>query len=414
MPTTETGETSPSFANGDVLTLKATAMAHGGEAIAHADDGRVVFVFGAVPGDTVKAEVTKTKKRWARAETVEVLEPSNDRIAWTCDAAEHGAGCCDYAQIAPEAQLGFKKDVLQGQLRTLAQRSGVFDDFNLDDIEAVQLTPTLGWRTRVRLGVDEAGRAGLRKRKSTEIVTEACSQVAPGILHNIDQFDFTPGAEVVAVMDSNGHRHIVETSKVPRGKRVETITRVIEGTGEAIERADDHQFSYPATGFWQAHTSAPDAYARFIRDWAKKEFETKVGWDLYGGVGVFVPAIADALGQGGKVISVDYSKSVGAKQPDLDGYNLERVNRKVEEVVDKLESPGLVVLDPPRSGAGTKVVAATAAKTPEQVIHVGCDPATFSRDLADWGEAGYKVKRMAVIDAFPNTHHFEVIAELTR
>ncbi|MHA2789128.1 class I SAM-dependent RNA methyltransferase [Corynebacterium sp. S7] len=399
---------------GDILELKATSMAHGGEAIAHAADGRVVFVLGAVPGDTVLAAVTKTKKRWARAETVEVLTPSEHRIAPTCEAAAHGAGCCDYAVIAPEAQLGFKQEVLVGQLNSLAQRSGVLERFDLAEIEPVQLNPTLGWRTRVRLGVDEQGRAGMRKRKSTEVVTETCSQVVPGLIHDLSQFEFTPGAEVVAVMDSNGHRHIVESSKVPRGRRVEKITQVIEGTGEVIERADGHQFTFPATAFWQAHTNAPDAYTQLIRLWTKDSYESKVGWDLYGGVGVFVPAIADALGSDGKVISVDYSSSVDTMQPELDGYNLELVNGRVEAVVDKLERPGLVVLDPPRAGAGKEVIEATAAKAPEQIIHVGCDPSTFARDLADWGAAGYRVNRMALIDAFPNTHHFEVMAELSR
>ncbi len=402
---------------GDIIELTATSMAHGGEAIAHADDGRVVFVLGAVPGDSVRVSVTKTKKRWARAEVLEVLTPSENRIASTCEAAAHGAGCCDYAVIAPEVQLGYKVDVLTGQLGALAQRSGVLERFDLEKIEPVQLTPTLGWRTRVRLGVDEQGRAGLRKRKSTEVVTEPCSQVFPGLIHDLSQFDFTPGAEVVAVMDSNGNRHIVESSRVPRGRRVEKITRVIEGSGEVIERADGHQFTFPATAFWQAHTNAPDTYTQLIRSWAKESFESTVGWDLYGGVGVFVPAIADALakeGKEGKIISVDYSASVDKSQAELDGYNLELVNGRVEAVVAKLEKPGLVVLDPPRAGAGKEVIETIAAQAPEQVIHVGCDPSTFARDLADWGEAGYRVNRMALIDAFPNTHHFEVMAELTR
>ena len=88
------------------------------------------------------------------------------------------------------------------------------------------------------------------------------------------------------------------------------------------------------------------------------------------------------------------------------------VAERVERGVDKLEAPGLVVLDPPRTGAGAQVVAAIAAKAPERVIHIGCDPATFARDVAAWREGGYEVKRLGLIDAFPNTHHFETIAVL--
>ena len=81
-------------------------------------------------------------------------------------------------------------------------------------------------------------------------------------------------------------------------------------------------------------------------------------------------------------------------------------------VVGELERPGLVVLDPPRAGAGADVVRAIAQAAPERIIHVGCDPATFARDLAGFGEHGYAVKQMKLIDAFPNTHHFEVMAML--
>lgn len=403
------------YAVGDILTLSATDMAHGGEAIARADDGRVVFIRGSIPGDTVRAEVTKVKKRWARAEVREVLTASEMRTEPTCAAAAHGAGCCDFSAVEPKAQLDLKLSVLRGQLENLAGRSGVLDGFSAEDIQQIQLAPTLGWRTRARLGVDSAGRVGLRKLQSTEMVTEPCSQMVPGLTASLPDYAFTPGAEVIAVMDSNGHRHVVETRRVPRGRRIESFTSVHEGTGEVLERADGHQFSFPATAFWQAHSSAPDTYARFIREWAVTPKTNSVGWDLYGGVGLFVPAIADALGENATVYSVDYSPAASAQQQhSLSGYNVEAVHGRVENVVTDLETPGVVVLDPPRAGAGTQVIQAIAGRDPEQVIHIGCDPATLSRDLSEWGGAGYRVRRMALIDAFPNTHHFEVIVDLRR
>ena len=95
-------------------------MAHGGEGIADAPDGRVVFVRGAIPGDVVEAQLTKVKKRWARADTTEILEPSANRVGPTCPAAAAGAGCCDFSHIQPDAQLGIKRDILVGQLGALS------------------------------------------------------------------------------------------------------------------------------------------------------------------------------------------------------------------------------------------------------------------------------------------------------
>ena len=393
------------------VTVTVARMAHGGEGIAQLDDGRVVFIAGTIPSDTVEARITKSKKRWARAELVEVRTPSEMRVAHTCPAAAAGAGCCDFSHIAPEAQLGLKTEILRGQLRALAQTA------NAEElpIEAVSLPPSTHWRTRVRLGVDDHGRAGVRKARSTEVVTSAtCTQPVVGLMDSLPSF--SPGSEVVAVMDSTGARHIVQTTRAMRGKRVEHINTVVEGSGEVTQRIEagygSSTFQFPATAFWQAHTAAPNAYARVIEQWGKGTYKSDVAWDLYGGVGAFVPAIHAATG-GASVISVDYSPAATSRtQPALDGIDVRVVAERVEWGVDKLEAPGLVVLDPPRTGAGAQVVAAIAAKAPERVIHIGCDPATFARDVAAWREGGYEVKRLGLIDAFPNTHHFETIAVL--
>ncbi|WP_268896817.1 class I SAM-dependent RNA methyltransferase [Corynebacterium qintianiae] len=395
-----------------VVDLDITAMAHGGEGIARMEDGRVVFVAGAIPGDRVRASLRKVKKRWARAELVSVIDASADRVPPACPAAALGAGCCDYSHISPDAQLGFKREVLAGQLGALARRTRMSDV----DTSAVQLEPTTGWRTRVRLGVDASGRAGLRRARSTELVTEAtCTQAAPGLLDGIvgpGARTFTPGAEVIAVLDSDGQRHVVESTRAQRGRRVEKVDRVLEGTGNVTQDVDKHQFRFPATAFWQAHAAAPASYAGIIESWGAGDYARRTGWDLYGGVGAFVPAIDAALGGAERIDSVDYSPSATrAAQDTLEGFNLSVHNSTVEKA-GGLAAPGLVVLDPPRSGAGSRVVGMIADAAPERVIHVGCDPATFARDLGYWGERGFGLSRMMLIDAFPNTHHFEIIALL--
>ena len=204
----------------------------------------------------------------------------------------------------------------------------------------------------------------------------------------------------------------METARVQRGRRVEAIDTVVEGTGEVTERVGDVEFRFPATAFWQAHAQAPEVYSEIIRDWGAGDYANPVAWDLYGGVGAFVPAMTEATG-GAHIISVDYSPAATTTpQPGLAAFDVEVVAGRVEGSVGKLKPPGLVVLDPPRAGAGEPVVAAVAAARPERVIHIGCDPATFARDLAVWRASGYGVASIVLIDAFPNTHHFETIALL--
>lgn len=160
---------------GDELTLTPTTMAHGGEAIAHAPDGRVVFVTGAIPGDTARVTLTKVKKNWARGETTSIEQASPDRVDPACPPAEAGAGCCDYSHITQAAQERLKREILVGQLDKFARPSGVLTGFDLAiDLEQDTLAPQTGWRTRVRLGVGEDGRAGMRRARSHD-VKQACA-----------------------------------------------------------------------------------------------------------------------------------------------------------------------------------------------------------------------------------------------
>ena len=218
------------------------------------------------------------------------------------------------------------------------------------------------------------------------------------------------------MLDSEGTRHVVETRKAPRGERVENYTEILEGDGEVVERADGTEFRFPPTAFWQAHTAAPDTYAGLVREWTPaSDTRRPVAWDLYGGVGLFVPALGDALGGKSQIVSVDFSSAATAsEQAGLADYDVVRVNKRVEQAVGNLPAPDVVVLDPPRTGAGKKVIELTARAQPATVIHVGCDPATFSRDAAAWDEAGYEITDLAVVNAFPGTHHFEVVARLNK
>lgn len=398
----------------DIITLQVDRMAHGGEGIATGPDGRIVFVRGGFPGDVVNAVVTKVNKRLARAQVTTVTTVGPYRGQHTCPAAAAGAGCCDFSEVLPEREVELKTQVLWGQL------SRVTDVDKLPEPRIIDLPPHRGWRTRVRLGVDEQGRAGGRKLGSRDLVTDvACTQAAPGLLDGIvgpDAERFTPGAEVIAVMDSHGQRHVVETRAPGRGERVEQFEEVLVGSGEVSQRVGEREFHFPPTAFWQAHVAAPETYSQLVEEWAGRvgrgDGDKIVAWDLYGGVGLFVPALATALGEV-TVYSVDYSPAAfEASRASLVDLDVQRVNQRVDRAIGGLPTPTVVVLDPPRTGAGDTVVDRTAQARPHVVIHIGCDPATFSRDVKAWQNHGYRITDLAVVNAFPGTHHFEVIARL--
>lgn len=401
-------------------------MAHGGVGIGSAPDGRVCFVAGGFPGDHLTVTARKVKKSFVEADLTAVVKPGPHRVESSCPAAERGAGCCDFAELDPAVEPEIKVEVLLDQLRRVARIE------TTPEVDSIDLEPQRGWRTRVRLGVDKHGRAGTRKRGSTELITDvACTQLVPGLVDGLvgpNARTFTPGAEVIAVIDSDGNRHVVESRKASRGRRVETVREVIEApTTDVVQRADGHEFRFPPTAFWQAHVAAPDTYTRIAREWLAAEDADTVetgnagdaahctAWDLYGGVGLFVPALAEVTApKGGQttVYSVDYSPAAAGTQPGLDGIDVEFRTAKVEQVAAQLPQPSTVILDPPRTGAGADVITAVASAAPRKVVHVGCDPATFARDLAYWSERGYHLHRLAMINAFPGTHHFETLALL--
>ncbi|MBZ8177922.1 TRAM domain-containing protein [Corynebacterium sp. 3HC-13] len=403
---------------GQEKELSITRMAHGGEGIALLD-GRVVFVRGAYPGDVLKAEITRVKKNFARAEIREVIQDSEMRVPQRCPATAAGAGCCDFGDLDPTREAQLKKEILADQVGRLAR------GIHRPPIEVIDLTPKDGWRTRVRLGVADSGLAGFRAPKSTDIITGySCAQISDEVCGDIlapDGRRFEPGTEIIIALDSQGQRHIVESRKAPRGRRVEKVERVVEGSGVARQQVMAKTFDVPATAFWQAHMNAAGCYSGLLYTWLLEEVEDlairgphPVAWDLYGGVGLFVPVLGEVLGRDTSIHSVELSPSARCPQPGLADYQVTFHNTRVEKAVSTLQKPDVVVLDPPRTGAGKDVVNKVAASRPQLVIHIGCDPATFARDMKTWAENGYRMRRMTMVNAFPGTHHFEILSLFDR
>jgi tRNA/tmRNA/rRNA uracil-C5-methylase (TrmA/RlmC/RlmD family) len=416
-PTPVPGETrpeAPTPSAGAELTVVTGAPANGGSCVAH-HEGRVVFVRYALPGERVRVRVTADRGSYWHAEVVEVIEPSADRVESVCPiAGVDGAGCCDLAFAAPAAARVLKAQVVANQL----QRLGGYE-WRVPDTGAEPLSESCftGWRTRVRLDVGADCRPGFHRYHSDELVTDLrCAQLPAGMLDGLAEAcaaaDISPGAELHVAVDDDGTRHVVRTLR--QGKR--TATKVVEGGYEAVQRVGARSWLVPVTAFWQAHRDAVRVYSDLVAEWAQPGAGMTV-WDLYGGTGVFAAALADAVGESGRVLTVDTSRGAtrAARTALVDLPQVDVITDSVRRALTAQRAGAdVAVLDPPRAGAGREVIDLLAAAGVSRVVHIGCEAASFARDIGLYQGHGYVVEKIKVFDAFPLTHHTECVALLTR
>ncbi|MFF5171053.1 class I SAM-dependent RNA methyltransferase [Micromonospora sp. NPDC000089] len=391
------------------VELMVDAVAPGGHCVARVD-GQVVFVRHALPGERVVAEVTELHKGFARADAVEVLDPSRDRVPPPCPYARPGrCGGCDLQHVAPAAQLAWKATVVREQLTRL----GGLTDAEADAL-GVAVAPLpggpLGWRSRVRYAVDGAGRAGLLKHRSHEVVPiERCLIAHPAIqeLPVLTPSGVRwPDAEAVETVASTGGD--VSVTAMADGE-----STPVSGPQSVRERAAGREWTLPAGGFWQVHPAAADALVDAVLELLDPR-PGESAWDLYGGAGLFAAALADRVGPAARITLVEAAaEGVEAARRNLtDLPRVEAVAARVETALARRRITGpvdLVVLDPPRSGAGAAVVRGLVAAGPRAVAYVACDPAAFARDVRTFTGAGWRLAELRGFDLFPMTQHVELV-----
>jgi tRNA/tmRNA/rRNA uracil-C5-methylase (TrmA/RlmC/RlmD family) len=170
------------------------------------------------------------------------------------------------------------------------------------------------------------------------------------------------------------------------------------------------------TGFWQAHRDAARTYSQLVSDWARPD-SGMTAWDLYGGAGLFAAVLADAVGESGQVLSVDSARTASrAARATLGDLGQVRVvsDSVRRALTAQRSSADVAVLDPPRGGAGREVIDLLAAAEVPRIVHIGCEAASFARDVGLYQRHGYTVRELSVFDSFPLTHHIECVALLTR
>jgi tRNA/tmRNA/rRNA uracil-C5-methylase (TrmA/RlmC/RlmD family) len=383
-------------------------VAHGGIFVSR-PEGRVVFVSHVLPGEKAKVRVFEDAgKGFCRAEPIQILDASADRVehVWA-EAGLGGAGGAEFGHIKLDRQRELKADVLEEALDRFA---GIKLRVPVESAPGDNEANGLGYRTRVQLHVDEQGFVGPYRERSHEVVRVKSLPLATEDIQELSfQTKNYQSVEKIEVMASS------------TGQVQWLIDKKLQGDERLIERAGGRTFRITGGGFWQVHKKAPEVLTSAVNDLIEKSGCLKRGannLDLYGGVGLFTGTIAAKFGTDLRMTTVESFKQATA-DATLNLKDLPNVKAVCEPVerfmaTHKDETgDATVVLDPPRSGAGGKVVGQLLKLAPKHIVYVACDPIALARDLKQLTEH-YELAGIRAFDLFPHTHHIETIASLIR
>lgn len=425
---------SGSLAVGQDVEVEIEDVAQGGWCVARPAGRPVLFVRHALPGERVVARVTEVTSKLARADAVQILLASPDRVQAPCPHARPGGcGGCDWQHASLTAQRALKAAVITQQLRRLA---GVEREVTVEPLPGD--ASGLGWRTRVQFAVDRDGVAGLRGHRSHEVIDIGDCLIAHRAVRDLDvPGDEWSGASAVevavggAVSRDNFAVTVVEGADRQRtrgsrrngGRTARPRRAIVEGRGFLAEQAAGRLWQVGADGFWQVHPAAADVLGAAVAEaLAPRPGDSVV--DLYCGAGLFAGVVAPLVGPGGVVTGIESDpaavKNAGHNLSDSPQATVVKADVAQAASAGDLPPARLVVADPPRAGLARAVVdyltgAALAGDTPaERFAYVSCDPATLARDLALLTAGGWRLANLRAFDAFPMTHHVECVATLTR
>jgi len=399
------------------------AMASGGGCVARSTSGRVMFVRHTLPGERVVAEVTSANASFLRADAVEVIEGSADRVQPPCPHAGPGrCGGCDWQHASLSAQRVLKAALVAEQLQRLAR---IEMPVEVEEVDGA--ADGLGWRTRVRFGIDGEGRAGLHRHRSTSIEPiEHCRIASPEVTRagvgalpwvGVRQVEVTaaPGGTAPTVSVDSLRSRRPELPAIGAGLLVDG--RVVRQPTKVRFDVLGHRFEVSAGVFWQVHAGAAAALATAVLEGLEpRPGERAV--DLYAGAGLFAVSLALRVGSSGSVMAIERSGRACADASKntkrFPQVSIVHSDVSATLIAGGLGTPDIVVLDPAREGAGGEVMAALVSldPAPRRVAYVACDPASFARDLSTALQAGWTVASLRAFDIFPMTEHVELVCIL--
>lgn len=395
------------------VELEVGPPAHGGHCVARLG-GRVVFVRHALPGERVLARLTEAgeSRRYWRADAVEILDASPDRVpsAWP-EAGPGGVGGGELAHVALPAQRRWKSAVVAEALRRIGRIERAVE---VEAVPGDDERGGLGWRTRVELTADAQGRAGMYRYRTHDVVALTRMPLAGPAIAGLGLFDrrWPPGAHIEAVAPVGGDQPLVLLDGAPvRGNR-RSVREVVDVVGRPVT------YRVSGAGFWQVHDGAPRLLVEAVLAAARLEPGRSV-LELYAGAGLFTVPLADAVGPTGRVDAVESdARAVRDARRNVHLHPQvvlhEGAVAQALRALPRADPGGVVVLDPPRAGAGPAVMEAVAGRAPDRIVYVACDPASLARDLHAARAWDYDLRGLRAFDLFPHTHHVECVAVLER
>lgn len=408
----------------ETFVLQLTTMAHGGRALGRRQ-GQVVFVPYAIPGETVEVEIVESGRHWAQARLLKVLEPSPHRVAPPCPYfGPEGCGGCQFQHIVYQAQVEFKRQVVQDQLA----RIGGLREAQVE--EPIGAAEPWGYRNHAQFRITPEGRLGFLAANSHDLIpVQECLILDPLLdelwaaldiiwpqLHRVSLRCGSATGDLMVVFELDRYEDFDIEVDLPvscvlllaDGEPV-----VLIGNSYLTEHVAGRDYRVSAGSFFQVNTAGAEALVALVREYlAPSKEETLV--DLYCGVGLFGLALARDVA---RVVGIEADPSAAAdfrvNAREFDHVELleeraETALRYVEGTVD------LVVLDPPRSGAGPAVIGEIVRLSPRRVVYVSCDPATLARDARHLVRSGYQLRQVQPVDLFPQTYHIESVALFVR
>jgi len=367
------------FSLGERIELDIDGIAHGGESVARLD-GWVFFIRHAIPGERVIAQITQLGKSFHRADALEILSPSLDRITPACTYF-HPGGCggCDFHHISLPRQRELKSQIISEQFQRVAKMSLTVP------VQEVALPVSSGvrYRGRLTLHVDRAGRAGFLKNRSHDVFPISDCLVASEKLEI---------SKVLATRYTG-----IDRLALPDEARIEEI--LVDGIS--------YKYRVSSESFWQGHVRAAEVLgAAALAALSPRKGERAL--DLYGGVGLFAKLLASA---GAQVEIIESSSAaIADAQFNLREFSNIRFHEgDVAREIKKIERAEIVLLDPPRSGAEQTVLDQIVRLAPRRICYISCDPASLARDTQRLAERGYRIAQSTAYDLFPQTAHIECV-----
>lgn len=388
---------------GDSFEAEIEKVAHGGHFIVR-HEGAVFFVRHAIPGERVRVVVSATGSSFNRADVVEVLEPSPDRVQSPCRFSHRtGCGGCDFQHISMNRQRQLKSDVITEQFSRIAK---------IDvHIEVEEVSTPLHWRTRSIATTDKAGKLGFYGvRSHTVIPIDDCLIVLKEMnMPELAARTWKPDVRI-EIATSNTRERNIALAPV-RGERKARLT---EGGQILREKIGEKYLDVSQGSFWQGNTHAPAILTSAVLHFAQLRIGDYV-LDLYGGVGLFTSVMVDIIGTSGRVDLIEASKSAttDAARNFAHNSNVTIISGDVAQHLPRITSADVVILDPPREGAGKAVISEILRLKPRTVVYVACDPAALARDTGYFLEKSYSLSALRGFDLFPMTHHIECVAQFS-